>query len=477
MKDQKNMYLRKTKHDKFSYKMGVLNEKRCIIYNIYQLYMPKKNGVSARRKNTQIGGERTRKTQPSAAHSSRPHKTTRRVTPTKKTISSNTFYLPTANISEDEYVRIYTRVTNTRDWRNKTARQLKIEESLLRKIKNEFDFKKLPKYFLDDVESTDDCRILKHLGELTKKSPMLPLLEWKYDLQIDESGPHLKTSMEYDENFRENYSYNENVLGNVSVRKNIVNAVKKFSNYYTSNSVKSHWEVYDIPIYFAIILGGEHGFHASMIVMYQKRLYSLGLGYANSYVHPFVSKTLGKAKLPHHYGQAALYSPDYLIELEDRRNRVIDIGILTNQHLEKIKTAYASSVNEIIVGLYPNSYPAVKDIMWAIDPTHGNNLNYCEISLQSDKSSLVNCTSFISSIFPNIDCRFFAGIVRPNSCYTKPPLDKDTIIGFYAYYVKNNMSDLVELLTKEEDDKKQSKTKSKSLPKSIMSSVYRFFTR
>ncbi len=441
--------------------------------NIYQLYMPKKNGVSARRKNPQIGGERTRKTQQSAAHSSRPHKTTRRVTPTKKTISSNTFYLPTANISEDEYVRIYTRVTNTRDWRNKTARQLKIDESLLRKIKNEFDFKNLPENFLNDVETTDDCRILKHLGELTNKSPMLPLLEWKYNLEIDESGSHLQTSTN-DVTLKEGYSFDENVLGNVSVRQNITDAVKKFKNYVPTAS-KSNWTVDNIPIYFAIILGGNNGFHASMIVMYQKRLYSLGLGYANSYVPQYLSKTLEMAKVPHHYGQAALYSPDYLIDLEDRKNRVIDIGILTTQHLEKIKQKYASSVNEISVNIYPESYPEVNNILWSIDPTHGNKMNYCEISVQSDKSSLINCTSFISSIFPNIDCRFLAGIVRPSSCYTKPPLDKDTIIRFYTYYSKKNMSDLVELLKKEDDDITKTK-KNRIPPKSIMSNVYRFFT-
>lgn len=63
-----------------------------------------------------------------------------------------------------------------------------------------------------------------------------------------------------------------------------------------------------------------------------------------------------------------------------------------------------------------------------------------------------------------------------SSCYTKPPLDKDTIIEFYAYYVENNMNDLVELLTKEDDDTTKTKKKSLEPPKSIMSSIYRFFT-
>jgi hypothetical protein len=46
MKDQKNMYPRKTIHEKsrriiyeFSYKMGVLNEKRCKFFNSIHLVL------------------------------------------------------------------------------------------------------------------------------------------------------------------------------------------------------------------------------------------------------------------------------------------------------------------------------------------------------------------------------------------------------------------------------------------------------
>ena len=62
MKDQKNMYQRKTRHEKsrriiykFSYKMGVLNEKRCKNNIIYQLFnlksFIKKNNLSVENKN------------------------------------------------------------------------------------------------------------------------------------------------------------------------------------------------------------------------------------------------------------------------------------------------------------------------------------------------------------------------------------------------------------------------------------------
>jgi hypothetical protein len=76
--------------------------------------------------------------------------------------------------------------------------------------------------------------------------------------------------------------------------------------------------VYDIPIYIVIEIGNN--IHASVIILYKKKVYTFGYGYSFT----------DKDKMGLHKGSGAIYTQDYLFqpEIARFRYRVIDIGEL-----------------------------------------------------------------------------------------------------------------------------------------------------
>jgi hypothetical protein len=162
--------------------------------------------------------------------------------------------------------------------------------------------------------------------------------------------------------------------------------------------------VADTPLY--LFLLSPNG-HASIMIIYNNILYSIGLGYNEA-----ISERGAVAVAP-----AMLFSPDFLIRPEEQTRRgipykyiIIDVGFLTTGHLNRI----ISSLEE---------QKQIKDLIFNKDPTTGAvDADHFKITLNryysyvsaAGSDNFINCITFAQKIFKE---RVYCGAIsNPDSC-------------------------------------------------------------
>ena len=251
------------------------------------------------------------------------------------------------------------------------------------------------------------------------------------------------------------YSIIDNKSNSFEMRKTIVEAV----DYYENNKDKID-SVSEIPIYFVIVVGAQRGIHASIIVLYDSNIYTIGFGYSGYIEKKGLSK-LQKSKLEEFVPKkASLYSPDYLIN-EALDNNIVDIGILKKSHVRKLesyikKSRTLKSMLKTFVAEDPNDHK-LKEYLYFFDEKQTNvlfdkhfltdmdDIFYSQISNENIDQA-ANCASFVNKIFPNISCSRFKIYSDPKFCQTNPPLSEDKIDNIINLYLDGNVSMLTDAL-------------------------------
>jgi len=204
--------------------------------------------------------------------------------------------------------------------------------------------------------------------------------------------------------------------------QSLVRGVKKFDDFLNLNgsSRSNISNISDIPIYF-LLVGG----HASIVILFQEKVFSVGLGITDSKEVPTFLRRLtsiatmiggGTKKMVDTFihrgqlGNAVLFTPDPLVmyQKDDDRSKmnrkIMDIGILTPQHLQNLQKYYNRARKENPVELSvrdtkkPSSYKKKGNINIFLDSTYSF---YSIPGISTLTKELVNCTSFMLNVFPN----------------------------------------------------------------------------
>ena len=219
----------------------------------------------------------------------------------------------------------------------------------------------------------------------------------------------------------------------LKVRNDIVNAV---------NNISNAKEVFDIPIYFVVIIG--NGIHSMICILYKKQLYTFGYGY---YKEPEVHNKLPKDEVV----SGCIYTPDDILitnPTDDKKNKIIDIGILNIEHIHKINN-YMGKVNSIKSEIVKNEdydkyYNITSNYLFV-----GEYYKYSGLPTIFQKN-LKNCATFVMSIFNNISCkgtkRGFLIVDDPMDCKSNNTIDNEKINYIYKLYIENNLRELKEIL-------------------------------
>lgn len=215
---------------------------------------------------------------------------------------------------------------------------------------------------------------------------------------------------------------------------------------YTETSGKA-----EIPMYFVILVGAERAIHLMLYIMCNNNVYTIGLGYLGE-ENDKITRKLNKFG-DHTIAISTLYSPDYLLEIEEnRKNSIIDIGILTMTHINNLEK-YLKTVKNIIVDYYYRPTEVLLNTTYLM----GLPQRYSLVSNELLVSNYINCTSFIVDIFPHISCKIITRVlpvVSPGWCKTNPPLTDLDIEKIYEYYLSNTPESTQQLINYLENRKK-----------------------
>ena len=187
----------------------------------------------------------------------------------------------------------------------------------------------------------------------------------------------------------------------------------------------------DLPIYIIIKIG--RGIHVIILLLYQGKVYTIGYGYS------------GRLKVNYnnlHYGDGALYSPDYLFSPnEDRfKNTIIDIGIMSSLNLNHIDK-FLNKVHNIRSMLEKVDDETVKTYSNILSGDLGKYSTFSNRNVP-----VMNCTSFITRIFDHLDCSNY-GLDDPAKCKTNPPLTDEKVQKFIELYKGKDTPDkIVEMI-------------------------------
>jgi hypothetical protein len=244
---------------------------------------------------------------------------------------------------------------------------------------------------------------------------------------------------------------------NVTVRDEIVNGVKNFETL-----DKETIDVSEIPIYMVVLVGGiKNAIHMSIVVIYNNEQYTVGLGYYGANDKQSTANYLAsKYGIPtafFHLGISSLYSPDYLLHLDNEyRNKVIGAGILTSDHLEKINK-FAKEYNKLNIDYTSSAESKFNvDEEGAYEHRYKNDFKAYYVGSNREYSTTCtkglkgysNCTTFVEDIFPEIECGMIMGkgIVHPRNCKSSPPLTPEKLRKINAALINGNSQELLQLL-------------------------------
>jgi hypothetical protein len=247
----------------------------------------------------------------------------------------------------------------------------------------------------------------------------------------------------------------DNKPDSMCIRKNIVDAVDN----YELNREKIT-SVSDIPIYFVIVVGAQRGIHASIVVLYDSNIYTIGFGYSG-YVEKKglnkMQKTVLKEFLPK---KASLYSPDYLIN-EALDNNIVDIGILNSKHVRQLNNYISKSktlISKLKTSVIKDEHGRLKEILYFHDEKNNevsfdkhfltdiDDAFYSQISSEKVYDQALNCATFVTKIFPNVTCSRFKTYSDPKFCRTEPQMNESKISEIINRYLDGNIEAFEDIL-------------------------------
>ena len=184
-------------------------------------------------------------------------------------------------------------------------------------------------------------------------------------------------------------------------------------NYEMSKLSPNHELDTSPPLYFIIKCfrgRSRESFHISILVLANGHVYSFGYGA----IMDDKSTILGRG---------ILMTPDYLVNIEQYKYDIVDVGIFNSEHARRIEALYLSQTMQVVLLL--------KSLHRRIRFDHFEIILHQTYSLlSSDQSSCqrhnyLNCTSFAESIFNN-----------DSSCIEDDSESKRRINCDYAYVAK-----------------------------------------
>lgn len=270
-------------------------------------------------------------------------------------------------------------------------------------------------FYTNNKNTIIDTNILNQKHK-TEKKAVLDMIFNNGILDIDE----LNNNRLYIDDDNDEYIIS-NVLDNPNNKKNMIQLrpeLRDAVNVY-ERELNKITNMSDLPIYIIIKIG--KGIHVIILLLYQSKVYTIGYGYT------------GNLKANNeflHYGDGALYSPDYLFSpnVDAYKNTIIDIGIMSSSNLNHIET-------------FINKVHNIRSMLEKVDD-NGSVKTYSNIlsgdlgkySTYSNRNvPVMNCTSFITRIFNHLDCSNF-GLDDPAKCKTNPPLTDDKVQRFIELY-------------------------------------------
>ena len=208
------------------------------------------------------------------------------------------------------------------------------------------------------------------------------------------------------------------------IRQEIRDCVINFKSYRPGVKWNSKSQ---IPIYIVNAIGKSTA-HIAIIIICNNKQYSLGLGNVSGKIGNTLTQVAG------------LYSPDHVLS-PTLYNDIVDIGILTEEHLMRIQKYVDCATDVTLVGNIDNSRMKIEQVLIELDSTKCP--LYCKYSSSSIRTDrYVNCTSFVTSIFPNIDCNqgILIPVANPSKCKRYPPLPFQSIQDFFNNYFSPEVS-------------------------------------
>jgi hypothetical protein len=260
-----------------------------------------------------------------------------------------------------------------------------------------------------------------------------------------------KTEHPEDPEIIENFEIASNLNGCI-LRDEILQSVSNFENFELGNTVEP-LDKSDIPIYFIVIVGGEQrGHHMVLYILCKNLVYTIGLGFYGDLEGKYVKmqNKLNDIHPDHYFGISALYTPDYMLNLERKKNfknSIIDIGILRTKHIDVLQT-YLSKIKTIHISYF--YHETDKTLQFSHTYLTGTSQIYSKISNRFLVDNYINCTSFITHIFPHVRCRYFRFFRispdDPRFCTTNPKLTNEDIETIFQYFLSDTPESFQELL-------------------------------
>jgi len=184
----------------------------------------------------------------------------------------------------------------------------------------------------------------------------------------------------------------------------------------------------DIPIYF-VVTTGSYGGHATLLILKDGKIYSVGLGYDGAGLSNTSPQTEQTEGTNGSFGNGVLLTPDFILSLKEMsKNNIIDIGVFTEEIAERLNI-YVSGAKSISTTFKPsvntnNSINAVANELSNITIAR-KPLMYSYLSNQSLVGmKYVNCTSWVLEMIGSnrISCTDYttAYFADPSKCVRIP---------------------------------------------------------
>lgn len=210
-----------------------------------------------------------------------------------------------------------------------------------------------------------------------------------------------------------------------------------------------------------------HAKHAVICILYKNQFYTFGFVPAKGdpkdtknvefwkklFQEPVLQKLQQVSGMNFTYmSNGGIVTPDTLFQPANTRNyknRIVDIGILDKSHIENINKYIERDrmVNtdftwsEVYNTKTESFEPGVKVRRHLID----TDMDYSAGSSFSF-TAMRNCATFVTTIFPHINCEALYSLSYPGSCVSDNPMTDEKISKVFELYYENDTKGLIELL-------------------------------